>query len=222
MTGVQTCALPILKEFLLEHPEGNVRGVNEAWQAAGNKGKIGDTIIYKLRAEMGLSGSARQKETKASSKAKSAPKSPPAKRTSLGKSSFVKEFLNDHPKGNAKAANEAWQAAGFTGTISATLVNKMRATLGLSGNLRKTSKPSAKATTSGKRVGRPPKNTTAAVNGKPATQPRAKKSDRTSALLGVEVEIDRLIFTVMGIGNLTEIEAVLREARRRIYGALTS
>ena len=42
------------------------------------------------------------------------------------------------------------------------------------------------------------------------------------ALLGVEAEIDRLIFTVMGIGNLTEIEAALREARRRVYGALPS
>ena len=49
---------------------------------------------------------------------------------------FVKEFLNDHPQGNVDAVNEAWQAAGFDGTISTTLVNKMRASLGLTGNLR--------------------------------------------------------------------------------------
>ena len=43
-----------------------------------------------------------------------------------GKTSFVKEFLNDHPDGTTKTVNEAWQAAGFEGTISPTLVNKTR------------------------------------------------------------------------------------------------
>ena len=46
---------------------------------------------------------------------------------------FVKEFLNDHPQGNFSAVNQAWQAAGFDGTISKTLVDKMRASLGLRG-----------------------------------------------------------------------------------------
>ena len=40
---------------------------------------------------------------------------------------FVKEFLNDHPQSNVDAVNDAWQGAGFGGTISPTLVNKMRA-----------------------------------------------------------------------------------------------
>ncbi len=137
-----------------------------------------------------------------------------------GKTSFVKEFLSVHPLGNVKAVNEAWLAAGMKGTISPTLVNKTRASLGLTGNLRGKSK--TKATTTGTRRGRPPKETTAAVNGKPAGQPRGRKSDRTHALLGVEAEIDRLIFQVMGIGNLPEIETALREARRGVYGALSS
>ena len=46
-----------------------------------------------------------------------------------GKTSFVKEFLHDNPQGNTKAVNEAWQAAGFEGTISPTLVNKTRVKL---------------------------------------------------------------------------------------------
>ena len=61
---------------------------------------------------------------------------------------FVKEFLHDNPQGNVNAVNEAWQAAGFDGTISPTLVKTMRAALGLTGNLRanaKKSKTSAKA-----------------------------------------------------------------------------
>ena len=52
-----------------------------------------------------------------------------------GKTSFLKEFLHDNPQGNVKAANEAWQAAGYDGTISETLVYKARASLGLTGNL---------------------------------------------------------------------------------------
>ena len=61
-----------------------------------------------------------------------------------GKTSFVKEFLNDNPQGNTRAVNEAWQAAGFEGTISPTLVNKTRVKLNLTGNLRGNSKTAAK------------------------------------------------------------------------------
>jgi hypothetical protein len=55
----------------------------------------------------------------------------------LGKTSFVKEFLDDHPQANAKAVNEAWTAAGFEGTISPTLVTQMRSKMGLTGNIPK-------------------------------------------------------------------------------------
>src|SRR5271157_572260 len=46
-----------------------------------------------------------------------------------GKTSFVKQFLNDHPDGTTKTVNEAWQTAGFEGTISPTVVNKTRVKL---------------------------------------------------------------------------------------------
>jgi hypothetical protein len=209
-----------VKEFLNEHPEGNAKAVNEAWQGARNKGTIGDTVFYKIKGELGLTGKLRQKKTRTSSKAKAASKSAKAESTSLGKSSFVKEFLNDHPQSNVKTVNKAWLKAGMTGTISSTLVNTMRASMGLTGNLRATTKPTP--TTTGMRPGRPLKSTTAAVNQQRASSPQGRKSDRSSALLEVEAEIDRLIFTVMGIGNLPEIETVLREARRRVYKALPS
>jgi len=41
------------------------------------------------------------------------------------------------------------------------------------------------------------------------------------ALTDLEAEIDRLIFKMMEIGDLTEIEDWLRRARRLLYGALT-
>jgi hypothetical protein len=55
----------------------------------------------------------------------------------LGKTSFVKEVLNDNPQATTKAVNEAWKAAGFEGTIGPTLVTKMRSEMGLTGNIRK-------------------------------------------------------------------------------------
>jgi hypothetical protein len=144
----------------------------------------------------------------------------------LGKTSFVKEFLNDNPQGNVRAVNEAWQAAGFDGTISPTVVSETRSLLGLTGNVRsklKKSKTSAKAkaTSKGKKRGRKPRETTAALNGKPVGRPRGRKSARTVALTDLETDIDRLIFKIMGIGDLTEIEESLRRVRRLLYGALT-
>ena len=179
------------------------------------KGTIGATLIYKTRSEMGLSGNLRAKsKPRTAAKAKSATKMSKTVSTP-GKTMFVKEFLNDHPQGNVDAVNEAWQAAGFDGTISPTLVDKMRASLGLTGNLRGNTKKS-KTSATGKKRGRPRKETTAAVNGQPrgATGPHGGLND-------LEADIDRLIFKAMGIGDLTEIEDSLRQARRLLYGALT-
>src|SRR5438105_1081151 len=55
----------------------------------------------------------------------------------LGKTGFVKEYLNDNPQANARAVNEAWNEAGFDGTISNTLVTRLRSELGLTGNIPK-------------------------------------------------------------------------------------
>ena len=90
--------------------------------------------------------------------------------------------------------------------------------MGLTGNLRwKTKKPKTaakgKATSTGKKLGRPRKEPTSAVNG----QSRGRKSARTLALTELEADIDRLIFKVMGVGDLTEIEDSLRQARRLLY-----
>jgi hypothetical protein len=202
-----------VKEFLSGHPEANVKAVNDAWTAAGMNGKIGSTLIYKMRSEMGLSGNLRSK-SKPTKAAKAKPATSMSKTAgSPGKTMFVKEFLNDHPQGNVDAVNEAWHAAGFDGTISSTLVNKTRALLGLTGNIRgNTKKPKSSAT--GKKRGKPRKETTAAVNGKP-------RVSRSAVLEDMEADIDRLIFKAMAIGDLAEFEISLRRARRLLYGALT-
>jgi len=207
-----------VKEFLHDNPQANAKAVNEAWTAAGMKGTISHPVISVVRKQLGLTGNLPGK-TRTAAKEKSAPRLPTTVTATPGKTSFLKEFLHDNPQGNVKAANEAWTAAGFDGTISETLVYKTRASLGLTGNLSGKTKAAAegKATPTGKKLGRPRKEPTAAGNG----QPRGRKSARSLALTDLEADIDLLIFKVMGVGDLTEIEDSLRQARRLLYGALT-
>ncbi len=202
-----------VKDFLNTNPQGNTKAINEAWQAAGFEGTISPTLVNKTRVKMNLTGSLRG-NSKTAAKGKSAPRLPKTATATPGKTSFLKEFLHDNPQGNVKAVNEAWQAAGFDGTISTALVYKVRASLGLTGNLSgKTKKSKAKATSTGKKLGRPRKEPMASVTG----QPRGRKSARTLALTELEADIDRLIFKVMGVGDLTQIEDSLRQARRQLY-----
>ncbi len=127
---------------------------------------------------------------------------------SPGKTSFVKEVLLDDPRANHKAVNEAWTAAGMNGTISAALVNKMRARLGLTGNLRGKAKKAAV-----KKRGRQPASAFPAVR----VDSKVRPGTRAQALIDLEAEIDRLIFKVMGMGGLADVAETLRSARRLLY-----
>jgi hypothetical protein len=198
-----------VKSFLTNNPHGNVNSVNEAWAAARIKGSIGSTLINKMRSEMGLVGNLRAKPKPISAKAKSGTKTSKTA-SSPGKSMFVKEFLHDNPQGNVAAVNKAWQAAGFGGTISPTVVKTMRASLGLVGNLRRNAE---KSTTSpaGKKGVTPRKEIATKV--KVHTVP-------SDVLTDLETDIDRLIFSAMAVGDLTEFEDLLRQARRSLYGVL--
>ena len=94
--------------------------MNEAWQAAEMKGTISHPIISQVRKQLGLTGNLPGK-TRNAAKEKAASNMPGTATVTPGKTSFVKQFLNDHPDGTTKTVNEAWQAAGFEGTISPTL-----------------------------------------------------------------------------------------------------
>jgi hypothetical protein len=88
----------------------------------------------------------------------------------------------------------------------------MRASLGVTGNLRGNTKKS-KTSAQRKKRGRPRKETTAAVSVQSTV-------NRSIVLEDIEADIDRLIFKAMAIGDLTEFEDSLRRARRLLYGAL--
>jgi hypothetical protein len=157
------------------------------------------------------------------------------------KTQFVKDVLGRNGRANAEAVNLAWTEARREGTISAALVNKLRATLGLTGNLRPSAKrkngqpSSGKAPYTGKKRGRKPKNQATAgfalspshVNGRNtvrAAEPvesRGKARMQFGSLEDVEADIDRLIFKVMALGGMPEIEDTLRQARRLLYGGFS-
>jgi murein DD-endopeptidase MepM/ murein hydrolase activator NlpD len=154
-----------IKQVLLENPYANVKAVNEAWRDAGKEGSISPALVNKLRYEAGLAGNLRDRgkaETTVAAKTEE-PKSTGKKRgrkpLAQGKTPFIKEFLNDNPQASTRAVNEAWQAAGFDGTISHTLVSQMRAQLGLRGKPGKTKAASQTKPFTGKKRGRKPKGT---------------------------------------------------------------
>ncbi|MGO9467402.1 MAG: hypothetical protein ACLQIB_06475 [Isosphaeraceae bacterium] len=128
---------------------------------------------------------------------------------SPGKTGFVKEVLVDNPHANPKAVNEAWTAAGMKGTISAALVNKMRAKLGLTGNLR----PKTKKPATGNKRGRRPAATFSAAR----LDSNGSHGARGQALIELEVEIDRLVCKVIGMGGLPDVVETLITARRLLY-----
>jgi hypothetical protein len=156
-----------------------------------------------------------------------------------GKTEFTREVLAKNPLANTTAVNDAWKSSGQTGSISATLVNKQRAALGLAGNLRATKKPDSaaanKAQYTGKKRGPKPKGMTSETllhtapytNGRKTDQPavkldlRGKTSLHHGSLEELEADIDRLLFKVMGLGGMSAIEESLRQTRRLLYGGFS-
>lgn len=155
-----------------------------------------------------------------------------------GKSTFIKQTLFDDPYANSAKINELWTESGRDGSISTTLVNKMRSEMGLTGNLRgvrgtiKRSAPAEiKRPYTGKKRGRKPKSTLATVAATATedasvsarlgltstTSAFRGRNARLNRLVDVEADIDRLLFKVMGLDGLSEVEDTLRQARRLLY-----
>jgi hypothetical protein len=155
---------------------------------------------------------------------------PATERRSEGKTAFVREVLRQNPHANAKTVRDEWAASGRSGTISPTLVNKQRSALGLAGNLR-TGRPkrsdsagAEKPPYTGKKRGRKPKSASAnrheeIGNGMSLGGPKSKSGRHPAQLSQIEADIDRLLFRVMALGGLENIEDSLRQTRRLLYRA---
>jgi hypothetical protein len=119
--------------------------------------------------------------------------------------------LNDDPLANAAAVNEAWRAAGMAGSISGGLVNNLKFRMGLSGSLRR-------RRTTGRRRGR----RTVQVQGRANESTPTTTRRRSSELMGLELEIDRLLRKVVEIGQLPDVEDELQSARHRLYAGMVA
>ena len=115
--------------------------------------------------------------------------------------------------------NKAWTDTGNSGSISQTLVNRIRSEHGLSGNLRGAMTPAMKTTVKSKATSKKTRFKKAASNGMPKPQTTATKvtvralpSDRMLAEL--EGDLDRMIFKLMGVGGMEKVEEALRTVRR--------
>jgi hypothetical protein len=126
-----------------------------------------------------------------------------------GKTTFLTETLSRDPAATEPDIVEAWKAAGHEGTISGSLIYKVRTRLGLSGKGKSSKGPAVR--------GRP-KGSGAALRGRvhagPGRPPRAETKNRR--LDELEGEIDDLMFKLKGLGDMADVEEALRSARRAL------
>src|SRR5512135_554286 len=138
------------------------------------------------------------------------------RRKTDGKSMFLKAYLAEHADAGKEAVEVAWRAAGHEGTISQSLIGKVRKDLGLT---KGTAPAKARARIgAGSEVrGRPP----AKGNGESIREdlerpvaPQVVGGERTSVLIRLEGSIDELLHEIKTAGGLPEFEGMLRKARR--------
>ncbi len=140
-----------------------------------------------------------------------------------GKTAFLEEFLPDNRDANEDAVIAAWKAAGNDGTISSSLVSKIRAKLGLTGRRGGTETSASTHKTSqfkslvkGKKLGRPfgrAKGISQQHNA-PETSSRQIAATDHDALDELEGGIDDLIDRLKVLGDRPEVVKALRRARR--------
>ena len=138
------------------------------------------------------------------------------------KTAFVMGFLEKDSKAGHSAVNEAWAKAGNPGTVSESLVHKLRARAGLTGNTPGRSgangSGAAKPKAAKKKPGPKPKGQGVALaNGhEPASATTSKPGTggRARALAEVEADLDRLIYKLISLGGMAQVEEALRAARR--------
>jgi hypothetical protein len=119
------------------------------------------------------------------------------------KTAFVEAFLARDRDANEAAVNRVWREAGNAGTISGSLVSKLRQKAALTGRKRAGEKTKPRAANV----------TPARANGQ-STSAGSSSEGRDRLLDEVEAGIDDLMFKVKAEGDMPEVEAALRRARR--------
>ncbi len=135
-----------LREFLASNRDAKVEDVTAAWQAEGHHDGISESLVSKIRSELGLTGKrgingratgddgskkAKSQPDGTKGKGKKSPESPPSpddREDAKGpsRSSFVEELLGREPGANLKQVNEAWASAGHEGQVSPSIYYKIK------------------------------------------------------------------------------------------------
>ena len=141
--------------------------------------------------------------------------------TKSNKTAFITAHLGKNPTANRKSVLEAWAKAGNSGTVSPTLVSKLRREMGLAGNLRGRPRLNGlngapKAKSEGANTKKAKGSTVAHAYDHTTSTGSAKSTEGASIQVIDEVDagIDHLMFTLKLSGGMPEVEAALRAARR--------
>jgi hypothetical protein len=139
-----------------------------------------------------------------------------------GKGAFVEKYFAGNPDGNLESVNKAWTSAGNDGTVSESLVGKVRSRLGLTGKKavdepkpieapRAKTKPVAKS----KKASKPIEKAPPASDGSHVPAAVATTGHQDADVLDeLEEGIDELIHRLRELGGKPEVVKALRRARR--------
>ncbi len=142
-----------------------------------------------------------------------------------GKTDFVKDYLDQHQDAKHEAVNDAWVAAGHEGTVSDSLVNKVRQKLGLTGRRRTRTASRAQrdpardpktrdlSQSKGDHPGPTPRPSSEAKVSKRTTL-ATRSGDDDDILDELEEGIDELVQRIREMGGRPDVVKALRRARR--------
>ena len=126
MAAATTSKSDFVRDFLGSNPQANAKAVNEAWTAAGMKGTISHPVISHRAEATGADRQSASEDQQARQEDASpqevqtrqeegCPQGHQSSQDDARQNQLREGVPQRHPQGNAKAVNEAWEAAGFNG-----------------------------------------------------------------------------------------------------------
>lgn len=156
----------------------------------------------------------------ATSKSKGKADSTAATPAPMGKSAFVKTFIQKNPKATYLVINEAWKKAGNAESVSSSLVHKLRSRAGLTGNTRR-KKPAQPDKSPRTRAVAALAAVASGVNGLAEHRLEGRAPSRKQVVDELEVALDQLLCRVMNAGGFDDVETTLRLARRKLVASVS-
>src|SRR4051812_1724220 len=119
-----------------------------------------------------------------------------------GKQDFIRKILEQDRDAGGGTVNRAWLEGGHEGSISPSAVGKVRGARGLTKPRGSGTRDESPTPVDGKAPPQAPADGTLAVE------------DRARVFDDLEADLDRVLFRVMAIGEMPEVERLIRQCRR--------